>query len=94
MLGLKVTLLIIFIGVASFVTLASAEASENLHFLAASQTKDKSSLTSQKVKALIDELKAEYDYVLLDAPAGIESGFENTNSYLLKFDDYSIKRIY
>ncbi|MBL4592934.1 MAG: hypothetical protein JKX68_03850, partial [Flavobacteriales bacterium] len=25
---------------------------------------------------------------------GIESGFENTNSYLLRFDDYSIKRIY
>ena len=25
---------------------------------------------------------------------GIESGFENTNSYLLRFDDYTLKRIY
>ena len=25
---------------------------------------------------------------------GIESGFENTNSYLLRFEDYSLKRIY
>lgn len=63
-----------------------SKANKNLHFLAASQTKDKSSLTSQKVKALIDELKAEYDYVLLDAPAGIESGFEHT----IEFADSAI----
>ena len=55
--------------------------SDNLHFLAASQTKDKSILSSKKVKNLIDELKETYDYVILDSPAGIESGFEHTIEY-------------
>ena len=54
---------------------------ENLHFLAASQTKDKSILSSEKVKSLIDELRLNYDYVILDSPAGIESGFEHTIEY-------------
>jgi len=66
--------------------LIKSKVSENLHFLAASQTKDKSVLTSEKVKALIDELKEEYEYVLLDAPAGIESGFEHT----IEFADTAI----
>lgn len=66
--------------------LIRSKVSENLHFLAASQTKDKSVLTSEKVKALIDELKEEYEYVLLDAPAGIESGFEHT----IEFADKAI----
>lgn len=66
--------------------LIRSKVSENLHFLAASQTKDKSVLTSEKVKALIDDLKAEYEYVLLDAPAGIESGFEHT----IEFADKAI----
>ncbi len=52
--------------------------SDNLHFLAASQTKDKSVLESEKVKKLIADLKEEYDYVILDAPAGIEGGYEHT----------------
>ena len=29
------------------------------------------------LKALIDELKPEFDYILLDCPAGIEQGFKN-----------------
>ena len=66
--------------------LIRSKVSENLHFLAASQTKDKSVLTSEKVKSLIDDLKEEYEYVLLDAPAGIESGFEHT----IEFADKAI----
>lgn len=58
----------------------------DLHFLAASQTKDKSVLSSEKVKALIEDLKAEYDYIILDAPAGIESGYEHT----IEFADEAI----
>ena len=50
---------------------------KNLYFLPASQTKDKNVLETQKVKNLIEELKKEFDYVLLDSPAGIESGFEH-----------------
>lgn len=63
-----------------------SKANPNLHFLAASQTKDKSVLTSRKVKALLESLKAEYEYVILDAPAGIESGFEHT----IEFADSAI----
>ena len=51
--------------------------SDNLYFLAASQTKDKSVLNKERVKKLIDELKKEFDYIIIDAPAGIESGFEH-----------------
>jgi septum site-determining protein MinD len=59
---------------------------ENLHFLAASQTKDKTVLDSNKVKALVLELKEIYDFVILDAPAGIESGYEHT----IEFADTAI----
>lgn len=50
----------------------------NLHFLPASQTKDKSVLNKEKVEKLINELKKEFDYILIDSPAGIESGFEHS----------------
>ncbi|HIC10109.1 MAG TPA: septum site-determining protein MinD [Campylobacterales bacterium] len=51
--------------------------SKNLYFLPASQTKDKTVLDKEKVKKLVDELKSEFDYVIIDSPAGIESGFEH-----------------
>ncbi|MEA2047028.1 MAG: septum site-determining protein MinD [Campylobacterota bacterium] len=63
-----------------------SKVNSNLHFLAASQTKDKSILSSEKVKKLIDELRETYEYVILDAPAGIESGFEHT----IEFADAAI----
>lgn len=63
-----------------------SKANKNLHFLAASQTKDKTILSSKKVKRLINELRATYEYVILDAPAGIESGFEHT----IEFADAAI----
>jgi len=50
----------------------------NLHFLPASQTKDKNILNKDKVEKLINELKKEFDYILIDSPAGIESGFEHS----------------
>ncbi|WP_457560449.1 septum site-determining protein MinD [Caminibacter sp.] len=51
---------------------------ENLHFLPASQTKDKTVLDKEKVEKLINDLKKEFDYILIDSPAGIESGFEHS----------------
>lgn len=66
--------------------LIKSKANDNLYFMAASQTKDKSVLDSQRVKHLLEELKAEFDYVILDAPAGIESGFEHT----IEFADAAI----
>lgn len=50
---------------------------KTLYFLPASQSKDKNILDKQKVQDLIEELKKDFDYILLDSPAGIESGFEH-----------------
>lgn len=50
---------------------------ENLHLLPSAQTKDKSAVSPEQMKKLTAELKEEYDYVLLDCPAGIEQGFQN-----------------
>jgi septum site-determining protein MinD len=66
--------------------LIKSKACDTLSFLAASQTKDKSVLDSLRVKNLLNELKEEFDYVILDAPAGIESGYEHT----IEFADAAI----
>jgi len=50
---------------------------EKLFLLPASQTDDKDSVTPDQMKALIIELKASFDYVIIDCPAGIEQGFRN-----------------
>jgi len=42
--------------------------------LAASQTRDKESLTVEGVERVLAELAERFDYVVLDSPAGIESG--------------------
>lgn len=44
----------------------------------ASQSKDKNILDKEKVSGLIHKLKEEFDFVLLDSPAGIEGGFEHS----------------
>ncbi len=51
---------------------------KNLYFLPASQTKDKNVLEKEKVRKLLEGLKAEFDYIILDSPAGIEGGFEHS----------------
>lgn len=48
-----------------------------LYLLPAAQTEDKSATEPEQMKVIIDELKQEYDYVLIDCPAGIEQGFKN-----------------
>ena len=50
---------------------------ENLYLLPSAQTKDKSAISPEQMKKLTSELKEEFDYVLLDCPAGIEQGFQN-----------------
>ncbi len=47
---------------------------ENLYILAASQTRDKDALTAAGVERVLDELVAEFEYVVCDSPAGIERG--------------------
>ncbi|MBE5860960.1 MAG: septum site-determining protein MinD [Butyrivibrio sp.] len=50
---------------------------DTLFLLPAAQTKDKTSVTPDQMKKLAEELKQEYDYVIMDCPAGIEQGFKN-----------------
>jgi septum site-determining protein MinD len=50
---------------------------EGLHLLPAAQTRDKNAVTPQQMVDLCEELKKEFDYILVDCPAGIEQGFKN-----------------
>ena len=49
----------------------------NLFLLPSAQTRDKDAVTPEQMVALTAELKEEFDYILLDCPAGIEQGFKN-----------------
>lgn len=50
---------------------------EHLYLLPAAQTKDKTAVTPDQMKSVITELAEEFDFVLVDSPAGIEQGFRN-----------------
>ena len=48
---------------------------DNLYILAASQTRDKEALTQEGVEKVLKDLAAmDFDYIVCDSPAGIESG--------------------
>ena len=49
----------------------------NLYLLPSAQTRDKTAVTPEQMKKLADDLREEFDYILLDCPAGIEQGFRN-----------------
>lgn len=49
----------------------------NLYLLPSAQTRDKTAVTPEQMKKLTDELREEFDYIILDCPAGIEQGFKN-----------------
>jgi septum site-determining protein MinD len=48
-----------------------------LYLLPAAQTRNKSDVTPEDMKRIGAQLKEEYDFVLVDSPAGIEQGFRN-----------------
>ena len=48
-----------------------------LYLLPSAQIRDKTSVTPEQMKKLCDELKNQFDYIILDCPAGIEQGFKN-----------------
>jgi len=50
---------------------------EGLFLLPAAQTKDKTSVNPDQMKELCADLRQEFDYVIIDCPAGIEQGFKN-----------------
>lgn len=53
---------------------------EGLYLLPAAQTKDKDAVSREQMKALCEEMKENFDYVLIDCPAGIEQGFKNATT--------------
>jgi len=53
---------------------------DGLFLLPAAQTRDKTSVTPYQMKELIEKLKEDMDYVIVDSPAGIEQGFKNAIS--------------
>ena len=48
-----------------------------LWLLPAAQTRDKAAVSPEKVAELIGKMKEEFDFVVVDCPAGIEQGFRN-----------------
>ncbi|MEC1155162.1 septum site-determining protein MinD [Cytobacillus horneckiae] len=48
-----------------------------LYLLPAAQTSDKNAVSAEQMKTLIDKLKQDYDYIIIDCPAGIEQGYRN-----------------
>lgn len=51
---------------------------KELYLLPAAQTKDKSAVSTEQMLNLVEELKENFDYVIMDSPAGIEQGFQNS----------------
>ncbi len=50
---------------------------DGLYLLPAAQTRDKSAVNPEQMIKLCDELRAEFDFIIVDCPAGIEQGFKN-----------------
>ncbi len=48
-----------------------------LFLLPAAQTRDKDAVSPDDMIALCTELRREFDFILIDSPAGIEGGFKN-----------------
>ena len=50
---------------------------DNLFLLPAAQTREKDAVSPEQMKELCAQLAEEFDFVILDSPAGIEHGFRN-----------------
>ncbi len=49
----------------------------DLYLIPAAQTRDKSAVSPADMIQLADQLRQEFDFVLIDSPAGIERGYRN-----------------
>jgi septum site-determining protein MinD len=49
----------------------------DLYLIPAAQTRDKTAVSPQDMVRLVKELRTDFDWVLIDSPAGIERGFRN-----------------
>jgi len=50
---------------------------ETLFLIPAAQMRDKTAVSPQDMVRLTDELREDFDWILIDSPAGIERGFRN-----------------
>ena len=50
---------------------------EELYLIPAAQTRDKTAVSPSDMVRICEELKPLVDYILVDSPAGIETGFQN-----------------
>src|SRR5512143_399329 len=48
-----------------------------LYLIPAAQTRDKNAVSPSDMVRLADELRSDFDWILIDCPAGIERGFRN-----------------
>lgn len=48
-----------------------------LYLMPSAQTRDKSSVSPAQMIKMIEHLRTQFDYIILDCPAGIEQGFQN-----------------
>ncbi|MBN2048500.1 MAG: septum site-determining protein MinD [Anaerolineaceae bacterium] len=50
---------------------------EDFYLIPAAQTRDKSAISPSDMIRLCDQLRPDFDWVIIDCPAGIERGFKN-----------------
>ena len=50
---------------------------EELYLMPAAQTRDKTAVSPEDMIELCDQMRDEFDFILIDSPAGIEQGFRN-----------------
>jgi septum site-determining protein MinD len=50
---------------------------QDLFLIPAAQTRDKNAVSPSDMVRICDELRPDFDYVIIDSPAGIERGFRN-----------------
>ncbi len=49
----------------------------SLYLMPSAQTKDKTAVTPEQMVRMINQLREQFDFIILDCPAGIEQGFKN-----------------
>lgn len=50
---------------------------EGLYLIPAAQSRDKNAVTPQDMIDVCEKLRPDFDYIIIDSPAGIEQGFRN-----------------
>ena len=50
---------------------------DDLYLIPAAQTRDKNAVSPSDMITLVEKLSSEFDWIIIDSPAGIERGFKN-----------------